>query len=93
MARKSVSKSSALLATAAAGLLTVATTVALPGVAQAEEVKCYGINKCKGAGECGGKGYSCAGKNQCSGKGYLKLDQDKCLAIKGGRLIPEAEGE
>ena len=93
MARKSVKKSTALLASAAAGLLTVAATVALPGTAHAEEMKCYGINKCKGAGACGGIGHSCAGKNECAGKGLLKLDKDKCLAIKGGRLTPEAEAE
>ena len=93
MARTSVKKSTALLASAAAGLLTVAAMVALPGTAQAEEVKCYGVNKCKGTGECGGKGHSCAGKNECGAKGFLKLDKDKCLAIKGGRLTPEAEAE
>lgn len=47
---------------------------------------CYGINKCKGAGACGGKGHSCAGQNACKGQGYLELDKDTCLKIEGGRL-------
>jgi uncharacterized membrane protein len=91
MAKIEVKKSSLLLASAAAGLMTLAMTAA-PDIAQAEdgEVKCYGVNKCKGTGECGGKGYSCAGKNECGGHGWIKIDKDKCLKIKGGRLTPEA---
>lgn len=56
--------------------------------AEGEKVPCYGINKCKGAGACGGKGHSCAGKNECAGQGYLKLEQDTCLKIEGGSLTP-----
>lgn len=78
-----------LVASAAAGLF-MAATLGAPQVAHAEEVNCYGINKCKGTGECGGKGHSCAGENACAGQGWLKLDKDKCLKIKGGRLTPEA---
>jgi uncharacterized membrane protein len=95
MAKSSTNKGKVLLASAAAGLLTVAATVSLPTAAHAEDVNCYGINKCKGTGECGGKGHGCAGKNECAGQGWIKLDKEKCLAIKGGRLTaePEAEGE
>jgi uncharacterized membrane protein len=77
-----------LVASAAAGLF-MAATLGAPTMAHAEEVPCYGINKCKGAGECGGKGHSCAGQNACAGHGWLKLDKEKCLKIKGGRLTPE----
>ncbi len=78
-----------LLASAVAGMLTMG--VVGPGVhtASAEQVRCYGINKCKGMGDCGGKGHSCAGKNSCKGHGYLKLDKDTCLKIQGGRLTPK----
>jgi len=93
MAKSPVSKNTILLASAAAGLLTVAATVGLATNAHAEDVNCYGVNKCKGTGECGGKGHGCAGKNECAGHGWIKLDKDKCLKIKGGRLTPEAEGE
>lgn len=93
MANKSMKKSKILLASAAAGLMTLAMS-ASPDQVRAEgdgsEVKCYGVNKCKGSGECGGKGYSCAGKNECAGHGWIKLDKDKCLSIKGGRLTPDA---
>lgn len=84
------SKKSALLASAAAGLL-VAATLAIPPVAHAEDVECYGVNACKGKGECGGKGHSCAGQNACKGQGWVKLDKEKCLQTKGGRLTAEPE--
>jgi uncharacterized membrane protein len=78
-----------LLASAVAGLM-VAGGVAGTAAAEGKEaVHCYGINKCKGTGDCGGKGHSCAGENACKGQGYLKLDADTCLKIQGGRLTPE----
>ncbi|MFQ5351820.1 MAG: hypothetical protein ACE5D3_01965 [Candidatus Binatia bacterium] len=84
-------KGGLLLASAAAGLLMMAATA---GPAQAndsgEKVRCYGVNKCKGAGACGGKGHSCAGQNSCKGAGYLKIDKETCLKIQGGRLTPDA---
>ena len=84
-----VSKQGAvLLASAAAGLLTLAATIGSAIPAHAEDVECYGVNKCKGTGECGGKGHSCAGKNECAGKGWVKLDKEKCLA-QGGRLTAD----
>ena len=84
-----------LLAASIAGLL--AAGVALAGTAQAEDtvpgkVPCYGINKCKGTGDCGGKGHSCHGANDCKGQGYLSLDKETCLKIENGRLTAEPEG-
>jgi uncharacterized membrane protein len=83
-----------LMASAVAGLLALGAT----GTAQADEaagkdskVKCYGVNKCKGTGACGGPGYSCAGNNACKGQGWLYIDKDTCLKIQGGRLTPEEE--
>ena len=84
----------AFVAASVAGLLAAAGAVGFGRQAQADEtgkVPCYGINKCKGAGDCGGKGYSCAGKNGCAGQGFLKLDKELCLRIKDGRLTPGAE--
>lgn len=75
-------------AAAVAGLLALGT---LPPTAHAadDSVRCYGVNKCKGTGDCGGKGHSCKGENSCKGQGYLKLPKDVCLRIQGGRLTPE----
>ena len=87
-------KGKVLLASAAAGLVTLAVTAGAPGTARAEEakVKCYGANTCKGTGECGGKCHSCGGKNTCAGQGWTMQTKDACLAMKGGRLTPEPEG-
>ena len=60
------------------------------GAAKGGKAPCYGINKCKGTGACGGSGHSCAGTNACKGQGYLELEKDTCLKIEGGRLTPEA---
>jgi len=85
-------KGAALLASAAAGLLLVGSAAGMASSAHAEEgVECYGVNKCKATGECGGKGHSCAGKNDCAGQGWLKLPKDACLKIKGGRLTPDEQ--
>lgn len=86
----SANKKTLLLASAVAGMLAFAGT---PGSASAEgteKVHCYGVNKCKGTGACGGKGHSCAGENACKGQGYLKIDKETCLKIEGGRLTPES---
>ncbi len=62
-----------------------------------EEVKCYGVNSCKGHGVCSGKIDACSGKNNCNaelkcsgtntckGKGIVKLGKKECLE-KGGKI-------
>ncbi len=83
----------ALLAASVAGLVAAAGLIGFGQQTQAADevakVPCYGINKCKGTGDCGGKGHSCAGKNECAGQGYLKLEKETCLKIQGGRLTAE----
>ncbi len=86
-----VTKGGVLLASAVTGLLTLAVPAQTAMADSAEKVKCYGVNKCKGTGDCGGKGHSCAGENACKGQGYLKIDKETCLKIEGGRLTPEKE--
>ncbi len=82
----------ALLASAVAGLLMTATLSTQASAGGGEKVKCYGVNKCKGTGACGGKGHSCAGENACKGQGFLKMDEETCLKIEGGRLTPAPQG-
>lgn len=55
----------------------------------AETVECYGINECKGKGECGSAaaGTSCAGTNECKGKGWISLTAEDCKD-KGGSTSP-----
>ncbi len=77
----------------------LASAIAVPALVLADQkpaskegnVHCYGVNKCKGVGDCGGKGHSCAGKNGCKGQGYLEMSKDLCLKIEGGRLTENEE--
>jgi len=80
-----------ILGAAMAGM--VAGALSAPKVALAAGDKCYGVNKCKGTGACGGKGHSCHGKNECKGQGWLAIDKDTCLKIEGGSLTPKDEGK
>jgi len=83
------------LATAAATLLlagcggnkTTATEKAAPeAAAKVAEVKCSGINSCKGTRACGSATNACAGQNSCKGKGWIKASKADC-DTKGGKVI------
>ena len=90
------SKKSKMVAASVAGLMAMGTVVL--ATASAEEMgaagaaaPCYGINACKGVGDCGGKGHACAGKNACKGMGFLKVPADACTKINGGTLTGDAQ--
>jgi hypothetical protein len=51
-----------------------------------EQVKCGGVNECKGQGQCGGANHGCAGNNECKGQGWVSLSSADCTA-KGGNVI------
>lgn len=72
---------SLLLASAVVGLLSLAGPATTALAEEPAKVKCYGVNKCKGVGACGGQGHSCAGENACKGQGYLEIDEETCLKI------------
>jgi uncharacterized membrane protein len=81
----------ALLAASVAGLMAASVTIVPQALLaqDAAKVPCYGINACKGTGECGGKGHSCAGKNACKGAGVVMTSSaDECTQ-KGGSLEPK----
>ena len=84
-------KKKALMMASVAGLLTIGSLVLNP-VAHAAEAAdgeaCYGVNACKGTGDCGGKGHSCSGQNGCKGQGFLQLSKGTCTKISGGSLTP-----
>ncbi len=54
--------------------------------AKMAEVKCSGINSCKGTGACGSATNSCAGQNSCKGKGWVKASKADCDS-KGGTVV------
>jgi uncharacterized membrane protein len=59
--------------------------------AEGDKAPCYGVNKCKGVGECSGPGHGCAGVNSCKHQGWIEMDKDLCLKIDGGRLTATEE--
>lgn len=60
-----------------------------PVAAGDENVKCFGINSCKGESVCAvnkpdlGIEHSCAGENACEGKGWIKVTRTECEAKSG----------
>lgn len=73
-------------AVAALGLATNACQAHKGSMAsKAAKGECWGVNSCKGQGECGGVGHSCSGKNACKGQGWLSLTHAECDA-KGGKF-------
>ncbi len=68
------------LATAAAGMF--AMTAADPAAAQGANVKCEGVNGCKGQGGCKSAGNECKGKNGCKGKGFTEMSKADCDKAK-----------
>jgi uncharacterized membrane protein len=77
----------------------LASALALPALALAQNapdagadnVHCYGVNKCKETGDCGGPGHGCANQNTCKRQGYIDMNKDTCLRLDGGRLTPNEE--
>jgi len=79
-------------------IASLAGALALPLAATAqpsesETVHCYGVNKCKETGDCGGPGHSCANQNACKRQGYIDMDEETCLRLDGGRLTPEESAQ
>lgn len=82
-----------LLVAALAGILTLPAALKSqdqPTVPDDGDKKpCWGVNKCKGTGDCGAEGCrhsGCHGSNACKGKGFLRINPDTCMKIQGGRL-------
>lgn len=80
---------SILIASAAATLfLSGAVLARAEEKAGADEIRCAGINACKGQGSCASAHNECKGKNGCKGQGTTKTSAADCKA-KGGTLAPE----
>ena len=77
-------KKALLVSAAVAGLVSLSAVNAHAD----DKNQCWGVNKCKGEGACGGPGHGCAGHNGCKGQGWLEIEKDTCLKIQGARLTP-----
>lgn len=79
---------SVLLATAAAALFSTASISAATDAATTAEVKCSGVNACKGQSECASASNACKGQNSCKGHGWMHMSKADCDA-KGGKVMAE----
>lgn len=83
----SLSRRGALIAAGAAVM--VLAGCAATGVATSPDsmaqVRCLGVNACKGTSDCKTADNACKGQNQCKGQGFLSLSADECRA-QGGRI-------
>ena len=76
------------LATAAAALFSAAVVPAVHAAdAGSTQVKCMGINACKGQSKCKTAENACAGQNSCKGHGWLLSPSASECAAKGGKVI------
>ncbi len=92
---KTASKFTGLtLASAAATLLLAgcssyggdSASMAKTSSAKMADVKCSGINSCKGTSACATATSACKGQNSCKGIGWVKASKADCAA-KGGKVI------
>jgi uncharacterized membrane protein len=77
------------LATAAAAVfvsLSATDVMAAKKAEKADEVKCMGINSCKGQSKCKTADSACAGQNSCKGKGWLPTATEQECTDKGGKV-------
>jgi uncharacterized membrane protein len=56
----------------------------------AVQVRCSGINSCKGQSFCATATNACAGQNACKGQGWLKVSREECSS-KGGQVLPDQD--
>jgi uncharacterized membrane protein len=77
------------LATAAAFVALTGLSVATPAAAADDNVKCYGVNSCKGQSDCKSGNHECKGQNSCKGQGFKEESAAKCKADHGSTTAPK----
>ena len=78
---------SATIAAAAMALLAGGTITLTTAPAQAETVKCSGINSCKGQGSCKSTSNDCKGQNSCKGQGWIEQASAEACTGAGGMVV------
>lgn len=48
-----------------------------------DTVHCYGLNSCKGTGDCATTSHECKGMNECKGHGFKAMTAADCLGKNG----------
>ena len=69
------------LAGAAAAMFAAAPVTAVH--AAKGDVKCFGVNKCKGHNDCKTATNACKGHASCKGSGFVKMSKHACKEIGG----------
>ncbi|WP_210414169.1 hypothetical protein [Luteithermobacter gelatinilyticus] len=69
------------MAVAAAGFFAAAPATVTAG--EKGNVKCYGVNACKGHNDCKGANNACAGHGSCKGQGFVLMSEDACKKVGG----------
>ena len=77
----------AFIATAVCAMFATAASAQGKEGAAAKEVKCVGINSCKGTSACAGNGNACKGQNSCKGHGWTATKTEKECTDKGGKVL------
>lgn len=78
----SIVRSSSSLALAAAAAAMFAMAPVSSSIAS-ENVKCMGVNACKGHGTCKTASSACKGQNACKGQGFVVVSADACQQLGG----------
>ncbi len=74
------------LATAAALAFSAAPITSSLANSMSHQVKCVGVNACKGQGSCRTKKNACKGQNSCKGKGIKMMSSKESCQKAGGTV-------
>ncbi len=82
-----------ILVAGAAALLIVSGTVAARAdeSAGSAQVKCMGVNSCKGQGACASAKNDCKGHNACKGQGWTQMSSAQECTSKGGTVMTDTK--
>jgi hypothetical protein len=75
------------LAAAATALAMLASGAAFVSMAKDAEVKCAGVNSCKGTSECKTATNECKGLNGCKAEGWVSKPSAEACSAAGGKVI------
>ncbi len=82
--KKQSNKTSAIIASAAAAMLSSAPTIVSADSSDSLLVgECWGVNACKGSSACKTASSSCAGQNACKSQGFIRMTELQCSEFGG----------
>ena len=85
--REQMNAKNVLIASAAAVLfLTGAVHARADQSSGSAQVKCQGVNSCKGHGSCKSAQNDCKGKNACKGQSFVETSSEQDCKDKGGTV-------